>query len=169
MEQLVEKHKGPLYGYIFNMVRSKHEADEVFQEVWFKVIKKATSYKSKNFRGWLMRIAHNIVIDRFRKKKASVSLDDDRDDNRSLLESISGNASGPDVATANSEVAILIEEGVSKLPPDQREVFVMRMKTGLTFREIAKIQRVTINTALARMQYALAKLRPGLEEAYHEL
>jgi RNA polymerase sigma-70 factor (ECF subfamily) len=169
LEQLVEKHKGPLFGYIFNMVRSQHEADEVFQEVWFKVIKKAASYKNKNFRGWLMRIAHNIVIDRYRKKKPSVSLDDDRDDSRPLLDSVSANVESPAAETANSEVAAMIEEGVRNLPQNQKEVFVMRMKAGLTFREIAKIQKVTINTALARMQYALAKLRPGLIEVYHEL
>jgi RNA polymerase sigma-70 factor (ECF subfamily) len=169
LEQLVERHKGPLFGYIVNMVGARHDADEVFQEVWFRVIKKAASYKNKNFRGWLMRIAHNIVIDRFRKKKASVSLDDDTDNSRPLLESISGKENSPAAETANSEVAVMIEEGVRKLPPEQKEVFVMRMKAGLTFKEIAKIQKVTINTALARMQYALAKLRPGLEEVYHEL
>ena len=151
------------------MMESHNEADEVFQEVWFRVIKKIDSYHHKNFGGWLIRIAHNIVIDRARRKKHNISLDQERVEGKSLANVI------PDVGLSAidkieaSAIGKSIEKAVAELPIDQKEVFILRVKSNLSFKEIAKIQKVSINTALARMQYALTKLRSSLKKDYETL
>ena len=88
LEQLVEKYRRPLFGFIINMTGSRNEADEVFQEVWFRVIRKLAVYKHKNFLGWLLRIAHNQIIDRARRRKPDMSLDEERDDGRRPAEMV---------------------------------------------------------------------------------
>ena len=80
LSQLVEKYQRPLFGFILNMTEGKDDANEIFQEVWFKVIKKISLYKPKNFFGWLVRIAHNTIIDRARRKKPDASLDEEKEE-----------------------------------------------------------------------------------------
>lgn len=164
LEALVGRHRSALYGYVFNMTRDTNEADEVFQEVWLRVIRKQTAYHGGNFGGWLMRIARNQVIDRARKRKPDVSLDAATDDNHALLERIPGDAPSPDRELEHRELGERIAAATAALPEEQREVFTLRTQAGLTFKEIARIQKTSINTALARMQYALAKLRPVLAD-----
>jgi len=169
LEGLVEKYKRPLFGFILNMVRNKGDAEEIFQEVWFKAIKKIDSYRNENFFGWLVRIAHNTVIDGSRKKKPDFSLDEERENNWSAKDMVSDSGPGPDRNAENAELDRKIKEAISSLPFEQKEVFVARVQSGLSFKEIARIQKVSINTALARMQYALEKLRPLLKEDYAAL
>lgn len=169
LERLVEKYKRPLYGFIINMTEGHDDADEIFQEVWFRVIKKCGMYRHKNFFGWVVRIARNIVIDRARRRKPDFSLDEEREDNRSPAEVIPGNDPGPMSCLEAGELGRRIAKAVAGLPADQKEVFLLRVQTDLPFKEIALIQGVSINTVLARMQYALAKLRPMLKEDYEEV
>jgi RNA polymerase sigma-70 factor (ECF subfamily) len=166
LEKLVEKYKRPLFGYIVNMTGGNVEADEIFQEVWLRVIKKINSYKHKNFGGWLMRIAHNIVIDRARRKKGNISLDQEYGSSQSMLDFIADDRLPLLSSMDASALGVKIMEAVAGLPVEQKEVFLMRTKSDLAFKEIAKIQKVSINTALARMQYALAKLRTILADEY---
>ena len=166
LELLVDRYKKQLFGYIMNMTRNPHEADEVFQEVWLKVIRKLSRYRDKNFLGWLVRIAHNCIIDRARKRKPARSLDEVGPDGETLGATLSTDMPGPDGLAEMGELGRQIEDAVSTLPADQKEVFLMRVKAGLPFKEIARVQRTSINTALARMQYALAKLRTLLREEY---
>ena len=168
LHELVERYKRPLFGFIVNMTGG-NEADEIFQEVWFKVIRKIDRYRDKNFMGWLMRIARNIVIDRARRKKPVFSLDEEREDGWSRSQTISSDVIDPAGNLQDGELGIRITQAVSELPAEQKEVFLMRMQAGISFKEIAKIQKVSINTALARMQYALSKLRPMLQTDYDEL
>ena len=164
--ELVERHRRSLYGFIIGMSRGRDDPDDVFQEVWCRVIRKAGMYRDKNFRGWLMRIAHNVIIDRSRKRKPDVSLDAERGNGPTLLESLSDDRPGPHVGIEREDIRTDIARAVERLPDEQREVFLMRAVSGMPFKEIARVQRVSINTALARMQYALAKLRAGLGAAY---
>ena len=168
LSQLVAKHRGPLMGYIVNMTRQRHEADEVFQEVWFRAISKMGSYRQRNFPGWLLRIARNIVIDRARKSRPGISLDAGQKGIRTS-EKIGGNNPDPAERAEANDLGQRIAEAVRTLPGEQRETFVLRAHAGLPFKEIARLQKVSINTALARMQYALAKLRPLLKEDYEAL
>ncbi len=166
LEQLVDRYEQMLYGYIVNMTRSRNDADDIYQEVWIRVIRKLGTYRHQNFGGWLVRIARNIVIDRARKRKPDFSLDQQDEDGRGLGQTLEGNVPGPVEQVTAGETGVRITEAVQKLPIEQREVFLMRVQADLSFKEIARIQRTSINTALARMQYALNKLRPLLKDEY---
>ncbi len=167
---LVERYRRPLFGYILNMTGGKVDADEVFQEVWMRVIHKIDAYRHGNFHGWLVRIAHNLMIDRARRRRPEVSLDADAgEDGSSLIDVLPAGGPGPEAGLANRDLRTALGAAVGRLPDEQREVFLMRVKLELPFREIARIQGTSINTALARMQYALSKLRGLLHERYAEL
>lgn len=169
MERLVYNYRRPLFGFILNMTEGRDDTDEIFQEVWLRAIRNLGRYRHKNFFGWLVRIAHNVIIDRARSRKLDLSLDEEREEDQSLAEVIPGNDPGPRSQVEANDCAENIAKAVACLPDDQKEVFVMRVQAGFSFKEIARIQEVSINTALARMQYALAKLRAMLKEDYEEM
>ncbi len=168
---LVEKYRRPLYGYVHNMTGGNEDADEIFQETWFRAMRKLPRFRHDNFFGWLARIAHNLVIDRARRRKPGFSLDeeayDDSADSRGA--NFAGKTASPRENIANLELAGRIRRAVEELPPEQREVFLLREEADLPFKEIARIQHTSINTALARMQYALRKLREVLKNDYDNL
>lgn len=168
--QLVEKYRRPLFGFILRFSEGREDADEVFQEVWVRAIKNMNRYRQKNLLSWLFRIAHNLMIDRIRRRRSDVSFDTPAQAGfPSLVEHLEGVIPGPDSEAGGRELGLRIEAAASRLPPDQREVFWLRMQADLSFKEIAKIQQCSINTALARMQYALSKLRKELAVDYSEL
>ncbi len=167
---LVEKYKKPLFGFIYKFSEGREDADEVFQEVWVRAIKNMNRYRQKNLLSWLFRIAHNLMIDRIRSRKPVVSFDTPAsDDGIALGERLAGRALSPADETDGHALGARIHAAAADLPPEQREVFWLRMEGGLSFKEIAKVQKCSINTALARMQYALSKLRNELAEEYGEL
>ena len=169
MEILVTRYQSVLFGFILNMTEGREDADEIFQEVWLRVIRKLDSYRHGNFPGWLVRIARNIIIDRSRRRKPVVSLDVGPVDGRPLVETIPGKHADPAGRLDNHRLGRRITAAVDALPAEQKEVFLMRVRAELPFKEIARIQKVSINTALARMQYALSKLRPLLAKDYDRL
>jgi RNA polymerase sigma-70 factor (ECF subfamily) len=164
---LVERHRRCLYGYILQMTEGKGDADEVFQGVWYRVIRKHKSYRAKNFRGWIMRIAHNLIIDRARRHKPGFSLDASEDGEQDMPV-ITAPGIGAGEALASRELGERIANAVRQLPFEQREVFLMRSQMDLPFKKIARIQHVSINTALARMHYAVDKLRTLLAQEHRE-
>jgi len=168
--KLVEKYKGPLYGFIYKFSEGREDADEVFQEVWVRAIKNMNRYRQKSLLSWLFRIAHNLMIDRIRRRRPEYSFDTPvSSDGLALSDHLASDRIGPDGETGGRDLGLRIEAAAEKLPPDQREVFWLRMQADLSFKEIAKIQKCSINTALARMQYALSKLRNELAVEYTEL
>ncbi len=168
--KLVEKYKRPLFGFILRFSEGREDADEVFQEVWVRAIKNMNRYRQKNLLSWLFRIAHNLMIDRIRQRRSVVSFDTPvSEDGATLSEQLATRNPGPDDEAGGRELGIRIEAAAAKLPPEQREVFWLRMQADLSFKEIAKIQKCSINTALARMQYAVSKLRSELSDEYGEL
>jgi RNA polymerase sigma-70 factor (ECF subfamily) len=169
MQKLVHRHRVPLFGYIVNMTGKRDVADDVFQEVWIRAIRKLDTYKMDNFPGWLMRIARNFVIDESRKKKPQLSLDYETEDGQSLQQILPGKVATPDRMVADGELGSRIADAVQALPPEQKEVFILRVKADMPFKEICKIQGTSINTALARMQYALTRLRTLLKDEYAQL
>ncbi|MFA6172691.1 MAG: sigma-70 family RNA polymerase sigma factor [Kiritimatiellales bacterium] len=168
--ELVEKYKRPLFGFILRFSGGRDEADEIFQEVWVRAIKNMNSYRHKSLLSWLFRIAHNLMIDRARRRKPVLSLDTSaNEDGIPLGEQIAALRLGPDGETGGHDLGVRIEAAAAQLPVEQREVFWLRMQADLSFKEIAKIQKCSINTALARMQYAVSKLQKELAGEYREL
>ncbi|MEM7391359.1 MAG: sigma-70 family RNA polymerase sigma factor [Verrucomicrobiota bacterium] len=167
--KLIEHYRRPLFGFILKMTEGRGDAEEVFQEVWFRAIRRLDSYKDKSFLSWLFRIAHNLVIDMARKRKPDFSLNESHEDAQPMEEKLPSGKLGPDAEVGGFDIGQRIARAVDKLPPEQKEVFVLRTEAELPFKEIAKIQDSSINTALARMQYALAKLKEELAEDYKAL
>jgi RNA polymerase sigma-70 factor (ECF subfamily) len=166
--KLVDHYRRPLYAFILRMTEGRSDADEVFQEVWFRAIRNIGSYRDDRFLSWLFRIAHNLIIDRARKARPMVGLADS-DGGDAIENKVASPEPSPAGDAAGRDLGRRIAEAVRKLPPEQRAVFLMRMEGDVPFREIAKIQGTSINTALARMQYALQKLRAELKGDFEAL
>jgi RNA polymerase sigma-70 factor (ECF subfamily) len=166
LEQLVQRYRRPLYSYILNMTEGREDADEIFQETWLRAIKNLDRFTCTSVLSWLMRITRNLVIDRARKKKPDLVLDQavGDDEATTMVDLISGDQPEPGQQIGSREAENEILALIDQLPDEQKEVFLMRVKMELSFKEIAEIQDVSINTALARMQYALTKLRPMVSE-----
>lgn len=154
---LYERYRRPLYGYLQNLLRGEQaNADDIFQRTWLKAIDNLHRYENREkFSAWLMRIAYNQTIDMFRtgKRRAESEFDE-------KFEAIlsADNSFSPDAGIQNQELAEAIKKAVQTLSPEIKEVFLMRCED-ISFKEIAAIQKCSINTCLARMQYALKKLR----------
>ncbi len=168
LSELVERYRRPLFGFILRMTRKNEDAEEIFQEVWLKAINNLARYRNDRFLSWLFRITHNLVIDRARRRKPEVSMDDEETTDRLAYHAGRESASPAD-ALQELDMHGRIRTAVGLLPADQREVFLMRMEADLPFKDIARIQQTSINTALARMSYALDKLRKTLAEDYAQL
>ena len=166
LEALVERYRRPLFAFIHNMTEGRLDADEIFQEVWFRVLRNLATYEERNFLGWLMRIARNLVIDRVRRRKPSVSLDQEAEEGGTLVDRLASPTPGPYAEAEGHELGQRIAAAVRALPVEQREVFLLRVEGEVPFKEIARMQRVSINTALARMHYAVGKLRETLGGDY---
>ena len=170
---MVEKYKRPLYAFILKMTEGREDADEIFQETWFRALKNIHKFKHKNFLNWLFRIAHNLMIDRARRNKKNVSMQSSigggEDGENALEDRLAAPGISPAEQAGGSGLGETIDAAVETLSFDQKEVFLLRMYGNISFKEIAKIQKCSINTCLARMQYALAKLRSILKEEYDEL
>jgi RNA polymerase sigma-70 factor (ECF subfamily) len=167
--QLVERHQDRIFGYIMGMVKNRALANDLFQETFVRVIdamqdRRGSYTQQGHWISWVMRIARNATIDHIRKQKkwADVS-NDDPDDNRSFWERLPDDAPFADEELHRSEQREWLDEHIEQLAPEQREVLLLRQTTDLTFREIAELTDVSINTALGRMRYALKNLRKMIE------
>lgn len=166
--KLVEHFRRPLYAFILNMLQGRGDPEDVFQEVWLKAIQHFDRYRDHQFLSWLFRIAHNLIIDRFRREKKENRAEERDPDpaGEGLIASLPARGPTPDRQSAHADLGHRINAALAALPDDQREVFLMRTEGDVPFKEIAAIQGATLNTVLSRMHYALQKLRPLLQEEY---
>lgn len=171
LAELLERYRRPLYSVILRMVSTPEEADDVFQEVWLKVIRNIVEFRRDRFKGWLFRISHNLLIDRARCRKKTLSLDAPLADGSEtpVGERLVAAGVGTREQVDGYDMGRRIARAVEDLPEEQKEVFVLRTEGDMTFREIARVQRVSINTVLARMQYATDKLQRALRSDYEAL
>ncbi|MFQ3240040.1 MAG: RNA polymerase sigma factor (sigma-70 family) [Olleya marilimosa] len=165
LEVLITRHKQRIYSFIYSKVFDRDIAEDIFQDTFIKVIRtlKRGKYNEEGkFLPWVMRIAHNLVIDHFRKNNRMPKFDNSGDfDIFSVISDTSLNAEKVMVKEqVESDVRRLIDE----LPEDQKEVLVMRMYNDMSFKEISERTGVSINTALGRMRYALINMRKVIEK-----
>lgn len=169
MNELVARHGRQLYGFLYRSLGHREKAEDAYQEVFLKVIRSASSYEpNAPFTAWLYTIARNVVIDQARRDRfrTTESLDEPayEDAGVSRLELEPGDEPDPEARLRETELAEALERSIRALPPEQREVFLFRERTGLSFKEIAEITQVPVNTVKTRMHYALNKLRKDLIE-----
>ncbi len=158
----VTRYERPLYAFILRM-SSPSDADDLYQETWIRAIRALGTFDDRKPLSWLFRIARNLMVDRARRARRWVPLDNDSGEDR-----WPSNTPSPAEVVTGLDMTERIRESVALLPHEQREVFLMRTEGGLPFKEIARLQKVSINTALARMQYALEKLRGRLKDLLDE-
>jgi len=159
-EVLLHRHKRKVWSHIYLMVRDREITEDLFQEAFIKVVHtlKTGKYNEEGkFLPWVMRIAHNLVIDHFRrnKKMPMVRSNDDHD----VFATISQPGKNVEQRMVNVQIDEDVRKLIDHLPEEQREVVVMRTYLGMSFKEIADHTDVSINTALGRMRYALINMR----------
>ena len=158
---LLERNQSKLFAYIMFVVRDHDKANDIFQETFVKVITKLQQGKYVNngkFSAWIMRIAHNIIMDNFRSTKSERVLDTDNQE-LSKLQTAAAIADSIEHEYVNSQVLLDVKNVMEQLPPTQREVVYMRYYQQLSFKEIAQLTNVSINTSLGRMRYAILNMR----------
>ena len=166
IEQLIHRHKNKVFTYISMYIRDKSLAEDIFQETFLKVINslRAGKYRDNGkFLSWVMRIAHNLVIDHFRREKQSNILSNDAYET-DLFNTRKLSDSNIEEVLVQSQIEADVRNLLMELPDDQREVVLLRHYAGLSFKEIADQTNVSINTALGRMRYALINMRKLMEE-----
>jgi RNA polymerase sigma factor (sigma-70 family) len=167
LEILIARHKKRVFSYIMMVVRDRHLAEDIFQDTFIKVIQtlKRGSYSDEGkFLPWVLRIAHNLVIDHFRRVKRMPLVDGGEDfDIFSVLTLRQGNVEDRIVKT---QIRSDVRKAIEKLPQEQREVLIMRHYLDMSFKEIADTTNCSINTALGRMRYALINLKKSLEKQH---
>ena len=162
---LITRHQSKIYGFIYSKLADRDVADDVFQDTFMKVIKtlKSNSYNEEGkFLPWVMRIAHNLIVDHYRKNKKMPMLRETEEFSIfSILTDSSLNVEGRMITDLiEKDLQRIVEE----LPADQKEVLMMRLYQDLSFNEIAELTNVSINTALGRMRYAILNMRKIIEK-----
>ena len=168
LEVLLHRHKRKLFSYINTMVKDRQKAEDLFQDTFIKVIDQIKSgrYKEQErFLPWLYRIAHNLVIDTLRKDKKMIM--ERANEKYDPLEHIQALDTSIEDKINQVGNAYLLRMLIKQLPDNQQEVLIMRHYSDMSFKEIADVTNVSINTALGRMRYALINLRKLMED--HQL
>ncbi|MCL5129099.1 RNA polymerase sigma factor [Algibacter sp. L4_22] len=162
---LIKRHKQRIYSFIYSKVYDGDVADDIFQDTFIKVIKtlKRGAYNEEGkFLPWVMRIAHNLVIDFFRKNSRMPKFDNSGE--FSIFSVLSDSTLNAEKAIIKEQVENDVRRLVDELPEDQREVLLMRIYNDMSFKEISERTGVSINTALGRMRYALINLRKIIDK-----
>jgi RNA polymerase sigma-70 factor (ECF subfamily) len=165
LELLIRRHKSKVFTSIVLFVRDHYLAEDLFQDTFMKAVKKlrAGEYTEEGkFLPWIMRIAHNLCIDYYRRVKRSPQIT--TSDGYDIFEVLKFSNGNPEKEYMRKQSHEKIREMVNRLPSEQREVVILRQWADLSFKEIADITGVSINTALGRMRYALINMRKMKEE-----
>lgn len=162
---LIKRHESKIYGFIYSKVSDRDVSNDIFQDTFIKVINtlKSNSYNEEGkFLPWVMRIAHNLVIDYFRKNKKMPLYRETEE--FSVFSIITDDSLTIENKLIADQVELDIRKLIEELPEDQKEVLVMRMYKDMSFKEISEITGVSINTSLGRMRYALMNLRKVIDK-----
>ncbi len=164
-EVLLDRHKDKIFTSIYLFVKDQELAEDIFQDVFIKIIKSLKKGKYNHqgkFLQWAMRISYNMCVDHFRKskRKTKVSPTETFD----IFDVLQTKEENMEQKIIKSQVHQKIRKVVDKLPDEQREVVILRHYADMSFKEISQLTKVSINTALGRMRYALINMRKFIEE-----
>ena len=166
ISKLIERHKRRVRDYIYMMVKDNDVADDIFQETFIKVIRVIDEGRytdNGKFLSWVLRIAHNQVLDHFRACKQNKQVNES-ESGYNVLGSLRFAEKTIEDELISSQIESDVRNLIELLPEEQREVVMMRYYSGMSFKEIAEQTGVSINTALGRMRYALINLRRMIRE-----
>jgi len=165
MDKLVARYRSALFSWLLGMTGNRSDAEDLFQDIWIRVIRHAARFNDVSFKAWLWKIARNLLIDFRRKRKPDISLDEvDDEDDHPLLDQLTAKGAGPAYAVELDDMTKRVMRAVTALPDVQRDVFLMRVQGDLSFSEIAETLNIPLNTALGRMHDAMTKLKKMLAE-----
>jgi RNA polymerase sigma factor (sigma-70 family) len=165
LERLIRRHKNRVFAYILMIVKDKELSEDLFQDTFIKVINtiRSGNYKEEGkFIQWVMRIAHNLIIDHFRKAKRIPLVENSDDYN--IFDRVRIPVESVEEVMITEQIHQDVKKLIDYLPKEQREVLVMRHYGDMSFKDIAEVTNVSINTALGRMRYALINLRKLVKE-----
>jgi RNA polymerase sigma-70 factor (ECF subfamily) len=155
-EQLYERHRAPLYRYLLRLAGDAATANDLYQGSWEKVIRSRRRYRASTpFRPWLYRIAHNHAVDHFRRLRPTAEVP---------VESLRDEREGPDHEIATDDERRRLAAAIQGLPPEQKDVVLLKLEAGLDLESIASVTGVKRETAKSRLRYALKKLQSCLQE-----
>lgn len=169
-EVLLNRHKNKIYTQIYLFVKDHDLAEDIFQEVFIKIIdtlRKGKYNHEGKFLQWAMRISYNLCVDYFRrsKRRTKVSPSETFD----IFDVLEVQDDNMETCMIKNQTYGKVKELVDMLPPEQREVVILRHYADMSFKEIAALTRVSINTALGRMRYALINIRKLVDEHHVKL
>jgi len=158
-EVLYERYRKPLYRYLYHAVGNKAAADDLYQDVWSRIIASRDRFgRGNGFKRWAFRIAHNRLVDHWRALGRQPGTDDD------ALDTLSGDdRESPDSALERGQQAERLRAALMRLPTEQRDAFLLQQEAGLSLAEIAERESVGRETIKSRLRYAIGKLRGILE------
>jgi RNA polymerase sigma-70 factor (ECF subfamily) len=162
---LIKRHQSKIYGFIYSKIADSDLSNDIFQDTFMKVIKtlKSDSYNEEGkFLPWVMRIAHNLIIDHFRNNKKMPMLRETEE--FSIFSILTDNSQTIEGQIITAQIEFDLNRIINELADDQKEVLVMRLYQDLSFKEISELTGVSINTALGRMRYAILNLRKVIEK-----
>jgi len=165
LEVLIYRYKDKIYTSIYMLVKDKYIAEDIFQDAFLKMIRTMRDGRyaeQGKFLPWAIRVAHNLCMDHFRKVRQQVPVM--MADGRDIMELLPLTTSSASDAIEQRQVNASVRQLIEQLPEEQREVIVLRMYGDLSFKEIADITSVSINTALGRMRYGLMNLRKMIND-----
>lgn len=161
LEVLIQRYQSRLFSYIVVRIGDRELAEDVFQDCFIKVIqtlRKGNYNEEGKFLPWVMRIAHNLIIDHFRRAKRMPQAETSYDD-FDLFDVLDSGDRNAEQEVIRQQKIRMVRDLIAQLPEEQREVLIMRQYADMSFKEIAERTGVSINTALGRMRYALINLR----------
>ena len=165
LEKIIKRHQLQIFNFINSKVNDRDKSEDIFQDTFIKVIKtlKNGSYNEEGkFLPWVMRIAHNLVIDYFRKNNRIPIIENKEEFD--IFQFLSDSTPNAESVLVEEQVLKDIQNLIEELPEDQKEVLIMRLYRDMSFKEIAENTNVSINTALGRMRYAIINLRKMIND-----
>ncbi|VAW26557.1 RNA polymerase ECF-type sigma factor [hydrothermal vent metagenome] len=165
LEILIVRHKQRIFSFILSKIQDREISEDIFQDTFIKVIntlKRGKYNEEGKFLPWVMRIAHNLIIDYFRRNKRIPKFNNT--DDFDIFDVLSDETLSAENQIIKSQILEDVKNLIEELPDDQKEVLLMRMYKDMSFKEIAENTNVSINTALGRMRYALINLRKLIEK-----